>query len=309
MGTWDLGSGWRRLGTLFMTAAVVVATGVGAQAGSSTITGCIANAPGHRGHQPPQAHEMPLKYSPTGTCGHNQTALTWPTEDAFQGVASQQAADVTTLAALKRQQEADQAAIVALQAAVKALQPAPVPVVDQSDVVNSNPGVGTSAMFAGGSRVLAQTFQAGISGSLAQLTLDGRADTSSGPAGVLDIQIETVGRNGLPTGTVIGSGIAAPSAFPDGAFGFATLPLNAPAPIVAGKEYAFVLSSPTSPGSGGPGSAGPGPAPMLPSGYDFMVGASASYPSGSACVSLNGGASWVTGAGSSVEFKTWVIPS
>ena len=77
-----------------------------------------------------------------------------------------------------------------------------------------------------------QTFTAGLTGELDQVGIDIQGRASG--AGPLLVEIQTV-TNGLPSGDVIGS-----TAY-TGPGGFVDIPMDDPAPVVAGEVYAIVL--------------------------------------------------------------------
>ncbi len=88
---------------------------------------------------------------------------------------------------------------------------------------------------------LAQTFTAGVTGSLAQVDLYIAIFEQDHP-GTLTVQIQSLDSNGLPSGTVLGSGTV-PESSVGAAWGWVSIPLSAPAPVTAGTRYALVVFS------------------------------------------------------------------
>ena len=106
---------------------------------------------------------------------------------------------------------------------------------EQTDTAS---GVGFDASYP-----LAQTFTAGLSGSVDKVSVTAWRAGSTGVGDML-VSIQTLDEAGFPSGTVLGSG----SADVDG---FATfppgdpvdIPLTQPAPVSAGTKYALVATS------------------------------------------------------------------
>lgn len=131
-----LGGRWQRLAAVAVVGAVVLGSSA-ASAGSSSIVACVqstglaATAAPHKGpvggpssgpgtHGPQTGPVGPnpaaaLLYSASGQCRANQSAVTWPTEAAFQAVAAQQTAAATAISGLQSHQATDAASIQALQ--------------------------------------------------------------------------------------------------------------------------------------------------------------------------------------------------
>jgi hypothetical protein len=95
---------------------------------------------------------------------------------------------------------------------------------------------------------VAQTFTAGITGSLDKIALTLATQTPgpptlSAPPQPIAISIQTVDINGAPTGIEIGAGA---SAGPSGVVAYPgvnwEIPLSGPAPVVAGTQYAIVVA-------------------------------------------------------------------
>ncbi len=94
----------------------------------------------------------------------------------------------------------------------------------------------------------AQTFTAGLSGSLTKVSVHARLVASSGP-GDLRVSVQTLDGSGFPSGTVLGSG-----SVPVGDFTVGSLPgdwvdidLSPSASVSAGTKYALVVSSANAP--------------------------------------------------------------
>jgi hypothetical protein len=123
-------------------------------------------------------------------------------------------------------------AVLALAAAVVVPSSASAAgVLDQSQTTYSG-GWGADMMYP---RQYAQTFTAGISGSLEQVEL------YIAGSGDLTVKIETM-VGGLPSGVAIATATVPASSVP-GSAAWVTVPLSASAPISAGTEYAIVLDS------------------------------------------------------------------
>jgi hypothetical protein len=95
----------------------------------------------------------------------------------------------------------------------------------------------------GGPSLLAgQSFTAGLTGALDQVTL---AIAQQGSGGNFNVQIRPVDGGGLPTATVLGSGSVPLSTVPPDTGSvpptLTTIPLTAPARVVAGAQYAIVF--------------------------------------------------------------------
>lgn len=120
--------------------------------------------------------------------------------------------------------------------------------------------------------VEAQAFTAGITGNLDQLNL---AIATFAPAGTLIIEIRTVDGSGLPTaGPALGGTTVPLSTLPitTGAppIAFTSFPLNPPVQVVAGIQYAIVISTTVS-------------------NVDWAYSTGDPYPGGRASVSVGGG--------------------
>jgi hypothetical protein len=140
----------------------------------------------------------------------------------------------------------------------------------------------------------AQTFTAGLSGTLEQVDLLlGRLAPLERN---LTVQIQTVS-GGTPTGLVLASAEVMPADVPVTQFPnltFVSLPLP-PSASIAGTTYAIVLSDPTAVPFGGP--------------QYFWGGTRGDpYPHGNALLTIDGGASWIQFAGFDMGFKTYVAP-
>jgi hypothetical protein len=100
---------------------------------------------------------------------------------------------------------------------------------------------------------VAQTFTAGISGSLSKIALTLSTENAGPPSGSphpypLDISIQTVDAMGAPSGTEIGAGT---TPGPSGVVAWPgvnwEIPLSSPAQVVAGTQYAIVMAESTCP--------------------------------------------------------------
>lgn len=144
------------------------------------------------------------------------------------------------------------AALIAL--AITAL-PAAAGTLDQTQ-----PGFGSAKGYIGtwdgsGTPVLqAQTFTSSATGMLDQVDLPLRVVGSPGVS--LTVEIRTTA-GGEPTSTVLGSAVVPQSSVPAfggsqgdfTTFGFLSIPLSTPAPVVAGSSYAIVLGAAGSAGT------------------------------------------------------------
>lgn len=106
---------------------------------------------------------------------------------------------------------------------------APVGTPDQS-----NPDTDVAYSTTGSAGTYTQIFTAGLSGYLTEVDLVLRSATGSG-----QVQIETLNGSGLPSGTVIGTGVA------NGTLSSPVQTLiTSTAPVVAGTQYAIALTIP-----------------------------------------------------------------
>lgn len=98
---------------------------------------------------------------------------------------------------------------------------------------------------------LAQTFAAGVTGTIDQVSL-AFTRFSPGPPLGLAVSIRTLDPTGAPTDTVLGSGTYVGVGREDAFMGaFTEIPLTQPAPVVAGQAYSIVLSAPPTVSCGG----------------------------------------------------------
>ena len=109
---------------------------------------------------------------------------------------------------------------------------------DQSQMVSgSSTSIGEYSL---GVTSHAQTFAAGITGSLDQVDLMLRC---SGCIGSVTVQVRALS-HGLPSTTVLGSGSLLGAHVPGiSESGWVSVPLTAPAQVVAGRRYAIVLTT------------------------------------------------------------------
>ncbi len=144
----------------------------------------------------------------------------------------------------------------------------------------------------------AQTFTAGRTGTLDQVSVALRRSSSASWAPVA-VRIETVGADGKPTGTALGTGDY------DGpgvtSSGVVDLPLDSPAAVTAGTKYALVLSE----------SSCATPAPANGWVVDGMMGATDNYAGGQAWLrTIPSTSGWRPGVGAGTYldlfFATWV---
>jgi hypothetical protein len=90
----------------------------------------------------------------------------------------------------------------------------------------------------------AQTITAGRSGELSDLSFGIAWESTGGaPPAPLDVTVQTVGADGAPTGTVIGSGTVDTSAVAEGDTRFITLALGDTATITTGSRFALVFDT------------------------------------------------------------------
>jgi hypothetical protein len=104
---------------------------------------------------------------------------------------------------------------------------------------------GLFGVSGGGGQMTGQTFTAGITGTLTQVDLYIAFITATTPHGSapLTVQIQSVTRDGAPSGEVLGSATVLASQVPiDPNPGWVAVPITARS--VAGKQYAIVLSTP-----------------------------------------------------------------
>lgn len=115
------------------------------------------------------------------------------------------------------------------------------------DQSNTAPQTSSAAIFQNTPTVLAQSFTAGISGSLDSVAL---ALSASSPGATATVGVyATTGAvpNAMPTGAVT----VQPTTPPTGAAQYTTVTFAAPAPVVAGQVYALVLGPVLTPALGG----------------------------------------------------------
>jgi hypothetical protein len=95
----------------------------------------------------------------------------------------------------------------------------------------------------------AQTFTAGVSGSIDKIDVHARLFGSSKPGDLL-VSIQTLDNSGIPSGTVLGSGSMSVGDFVVGApADWVEVTLAQPASVVSGTKYALVVST-ANPGQG-----------------------------------------------------------
>ena len=180
--------------------------------------------------------------------------------------------------------------------------PAPAHTVDQQYFVpaDQNAAADAAACEPGNAPYayeLAQTFTAGRTGTLDQVSLVPNRISGSTPA-PLALSIQTVTVDGKPSGTVVGSGTYDG---PANVVGLFDMPLSSPAAVVQGTQYALVVAE----------SACTTPPPDHGWTFPGSYGATDHYAGGQAWIRAVGSPSdWRSGvaAGSSLDFffATWV---
>ena len=174
-----------------------------------------------------------------------------------------------------------------------AVTAAPVAAVGLADQNQEQPP--TDGFVARSVTFVAQTFTAGLSGTLNQVDLRlGRLDPLERN---LTVQIQTV-LGGTPTGVVLASAVLTPADvpvqnFPDLTFVSLVLP---PSESIAGTAHAIVVSYPAAAPFGG---------------AQYLWGATGGdpYPSGEALLTFDGGTSWLHQSDFDMGFRTFVTPS
>jgi hypothetical protein len=162
---------------------------------------------------------------------------------------------------------------------------------DQSQAQTSTPPMGS---VAAGTQWTAQTFTAGLSGTLDQVDLCVmRVSTPD----ALTVQIQGV-VGGVPSGSVLASATVRDSDVAQESGGWLVVQLNPPAVLSAGTQYAIVLSAPG-------GLARPPSVRMYL--WNFVYGDP--YPAGRVVKSGNSGSSWeLDRQDEDLAFKTYVAP-
>ena len=112
-------------------------------------------------------------------------------------------------------------------------------IIDQSQTVSGySTGIGEYSL---GVTSHAQTFTAGISGSLDQVDLMLRCGECTG---TIVVEVRALNHDGLPSNEVLGSGSLAGTHVPGvSELRWVSVPLNEPARVVAGRQYAIVLTA------------------------------------------------------------------
>lgn len=132
----------------------------------------------------------------------------------------------------------------------------------------------------------AQTFTAGRTGDLDQVSLTG--STTGVPPPIVTVEIQTVDGAGYPTGTVLGSGTFTEQF--NGFLDWTELRLDTPAPVVADTQYALVYRI---------------PADCL--GQLIVANTTTGTYDGGRLVSRQGDGPWVEfGGQADLQFRTWV---
>ncbi len=169
---------------------------------------------------------------------------------------------------------------------------------DQSQTTYSNGSVSAT-----GAQEIAQTFTAGVSGSLDHVELNLSA---AGRVSDLAVQIETTTVRGLPSGVVLASATVPAGSVPS-SNAWVTVPLSAPAPSSAGTQYAIVLSAPTTVCRS---DLFPSPSALSECFYRWNAGNSGfegPYAAGGPLLSRDSGASWSSASSyDDLMFQTFV---
>jgi large repetitive protein len=161
---------------------------------------------------------------------------------------------------------------------------------DQSQTT-ADTGGGFGTDETGTTRVLAQTFTAGLSGGLDQVDV---VVFGCGTTGVdVTVQIRTVAA-GSPTSTVLASATIAEASVPS-TDAFVSAAFGSPAPVTAGTSYAIVLSA--------NGAACPDNGYFS---YSWAFQSGDPYPRGAPLFSDDGGATWTSPGPGDFAFKTYV---
>jgi hypothetical protein len=180
------------------------------------------------------------------------------------------------------------AAVVATAGLLGASPAAAQGTLDQSFTSTSDTGVAFYQAIQ-----LAQTFTAGRTGILPEVDLSLELEVGGNPP-PLTVEIETVDANHQPSGTVLASATIPASAVVPGVFRWTPAVFSAPAFVVAGTQYAIVLSNPDN---------------TTPEGGKIFVaqyGAN-TYSGGYALDSMDSGATWSDfQKGFALSFKTYV---
>ena len=188
------------------------------------------------------------------------------------------------------------AAVVAALSLAVAVAPASAGTLDQQHTGDPLTGVGIvgpDSVFSGPAS-LAQTFTAGLSGALDQVDIPLSRLDADGP---VTVELRDVS-GGAPGATVLAStsvaAAAVPAAVPSGEVFDVAVPFAAPAPVLAGSQYAIVAYT----------------------GGDDMYRSQAvgdgsdGYTGGGLFITFTSPpASWSTGFSLDLRFKTYVIPS
>jgi hypothetical protein len=115
---------------------------------------------------------------------------------------------------------------------------------DQSQPTNA----GSDAFF-GGQQLLAQIITVGLTGNLDQVDLNLRVTTpgtgtcSPGSGAIVTIRTVTAG---VPSNTILASGIVPPASVPVNAFDFVSFAIVPPTPVIPGSQLAIVAAAPDS---------------------------------------------------------------
>lgn len=139
---------------------------------------------------------------------------------------------------------------------------------------------------------LAQVFTAGTSGNLDQIDLKVLNYWVSGPDPDLELAIRSTA-GGLPSNVVLATASVPRVATQNTPPTWVTFNLSSRITVVSGTQYAIVLTSSAATNLG----------------YGWEVGFTSLYPAGSSLSSSNGGATWLSLSGETLDFKTYVSAS
>jgi hypothetical protein len=186
---------------------------------------------------------------------------------------------------------------VAVAGFVSAAMLAVVPSAGAGVLDQSQPILGNTAFSVADFQSVAQTFTAGITGGLDQVDLGiGRFS----PTVTVPLRVEIRGvASGVPSGPALASADVSAANVPSSSpIGFVSVPLAPPALVMAGVQYAIVLSSSSCGGF-----------PIICYGLVFGFGPGSSYPGGVGMFTRNSGATWTPLATADFSFKTYVGPA
>jgi hypothetical protein len=151
---------------------------------------------------------------------------------------------------------------------------------------------GGAAFSIGTNQTVAQTFTAGITGTIDEVDLH-LGYSVSAPTAPLTVEIRSAS-GGVPTNTVLASSSIPASSAPASS-AFVPVAFASQASVAAGTQYAIVASSAT---------------PAITNNYEWTDAPSANpYPGGTALYAPPGSSAWANDTTADVAFKTYVVPS